>query len=84
MFREAPAHLLREDAIPIDGNVEDPTSAFDEFDFESEFGLDVGCQTGSLGKEVSSAAVFDRNLHFEPSHRKRRQRTQRTAYDFAR
>jgi len=61
--RKAPFVVLREEALLVDRDVEDPAAATHELTFDAELFLDLSRQTGGSGEIVSDAAIIDPNLH---------------------
>ena len=51
--------VLREDHLAVRHDIEDAVAALDQLGFELERVLDLGRQTGGLGKILSTAAVGD-------------------------
>lgn len=60
---EAPLLTLRVDQLTIHGHLVHTAGAFHEMGLDIELPLDEGRQTGSPGKVVSLAAVFDLDAH---------------------
>lgn len=58
------AFLLGVDELVVDFNVKDSAAALDERSVYVDCFLDSCRQTGGLWKVVSSAAVFDRDVHW--------------------
>lgn len=51
--------VLREDHLAVRHDIEDAVAALDQLGFELEHILDLGCQTGGLGKIPSTPTVGD-------------------------
>jgi len=61
--RETPLVVLREDALVVDGHIEDAAASADDLTIDSELLLDLSRQTGGSGEVVSDSAVVDPDVH---------------------
>ncbi len=66
-IRESAGVVLREDQGAVGRNIKDTDAAFDEFCLDVELLRNLGRQTGSLRKVVSSSAVSNCHAHTSPS-----------------
>ena len=67
VFGKAAALVFGEDEFTVGDDIENAVVAADEFGFDLQFLLQGGRQTGGLRQVVSTAAVFDRDLHILPT-----------------
>ena len=61
--REAPFLVFGEDALGVDGHLEDAAAAADDLAVDSELFLDFRRQTGGARQVVSNSAVINFDLH---------------------
>lgn len=61
--------MLGKNLPAVNMNIKDPAATRNQLRFHIELGLNLGRQTGGLGKVISLAAVLDRYLHLSAPFR---------------